>query len=339
MFKRVFKIIAVIAVIVATGVTVGAYVLWQDMQTALDKPIEITKSEIYQLQRGTNVRTLSKAMAQNGWVQEALFFEIEARRQKLANHLKAGSYEINPGDTPRGLLGKFADGETAKFFISFIEGMTLKQVLAVTSANPLLLQTLGELNESEIIEAISPADKESLEGWIFPSTYQFEAHTTDLDILKRAHTKMKEVLAFHWETRAADLPYDSPIEALTMASIVEKETGQAAERKEIAGVFVRRLNKGMKLQTDPTVIYGMGDSFDGNLRRKDLRQDTPYNTYTRYGLPPTPIAMPGEASIEAALHPAPGESFYFVAKGDGWHQFSNTLKAHNAAVRKYQLKK
>jgi len=222
MFKRVFKIIAVIAVIVATGVTVGAYVLWQDMQTALDKPIEITKSEIYQLQRGTNVRTLSKAMAQNGWVQEALFFEIEARRQKLANHLHAGSYEINPGDTPRGLLGKFADGETAKFFISFIEGMTLKQVLAVTSANPLLLQTLGELNESEIIEAISPADKESLEGWIFPSTYQFEAHTTDLDILKRAHTKMKEVLAFHWETRAADLPYDSPIEALTMASIVEQ---------------------------------------------------------------------------------------------------------------------
>ena len=201
-----------------------------------------------------------------------------------------------------------------------------------------LRQTLAGTDESALITMLS-SEYQSLEGMFFPSTYFYSTQSSDLDILKRAYDTMQSVLDAHWQRRQPDLPYENPYEALIMASIIEKETGQAAERKQIAGVFVRRLQKGMKLQTDPTVIYGLGEAFDGNLRRKDLRTDTPYNTYTRSGLPPTPIAMPGEASIEAALHPADGKALYFVAKGNGWHAFSATLREHNAAVRKYQLKK
>lgn len=338
MIVRLIKISIVLGFCLAIVIGVGAYVLWNDLQKAMDTPIGINVSEIYELEKGTNVRTLSVAMEERGWIREALFFELEVRRLKLANQLQAGAYQIHPEETPRELLARFIAGDTVKFSISFIEGMTAKQVLAVLAANKALIQTIEDLEEAEIRGKISPS-LVSLEGWIFPSTYQFESDTEDIKILQRAHAKMKAVLDKHWNAREPDLPYASPLEALTMASIIEKETGQAAERKQIAGVFVRRLKKGMKLQTDPTVIYGLGDTFDGNLRRKDLRTDTPYNTYTRHGLPPTPIAMPGEAAIEAALHPADGKALFFVAKGDGWHQFSDDLAAHNKAVRKYQLKK
>lgn len=338
MFLRILKWFSVLFVIVSVFAGAGAYILWQDMQASLVKPLALAEPALFEVPSGTSVRQLSHELAANGWIQEALFFEIEARRQKVSQKLKAGTYELVPADTPLSILKKFTEGDTASFSLQFIEGMTLKDVLSVVSQAQNLRHTEGTISPTELAAQLAP-DQSSLEGWIFPSTYQYSVGDSDVDVLTRAHKKMQAVLTEKWSQRQPELPYERPYDALIMASIIEKETGQAAERKQIAGVFVRRLHKGMKLQTDPTVIYGMGDQFDGNLRRKDLRADTPYNTYTRYGLPPTPIAMPGADSIEAALHPAEGAALYFVAKGNGWHAFSATLKEHNAAVRKYQLKK
>ena len=338
MLKKALKWISVLFVTASLFVLAGVYLLWQDMQAALVKPLPLTKVTLFDVPSGTNVRQLSNTLMANGWIQEALFFEIEVRRQKLAQQLKAGTYELAPGDTPISIIEKISRGDTANFSVRFIEGMSYPQVRQVLSQASNLKRTLAGVDETALL-AMFPTEHESLEGMFFPSTYFYSTQSSDLDILKRAYETMQSVLDEQWQKRQPGLPYESPYEALIMASIIEKETGQAAERKQIAGVFVRRLKKGMKLQTDPTVIYGLGEAFDGNLRRKDLRADTPYNTYTRYGLPPTPIAMPGEASIEAALNPADGKALYFVAKGNGWHAFSATLKEHNAAVRKYQLKK
>ncbi|MEM7465951.1 MAG: endolytic transglycosylase MltG [Pseudomonadota bacterium] len=335
---RVFKFLALLIVIGGVLLAWAAHHLWQDMQAALIKPLPIATTEYFVVPKGMNMRMLANTIAANGWVQEAFFIEIEARRQKVANKIQAGTYELMSADTPLSLLKKVVAGDTASLSFSIIEGMNIRDVMAQLAATPRLKQTLAELSPAEVSMQIAP-EWTSLEGWIFPAIYSYEIGSTDTDLLRRAYSKMQTVLQHHWDHRAKELPYESPYEALIMASIIEKETGQAAERKQISGVFVRRLNKGMKLQTDPTVIYGIGESFDGNIRRKDLRTDTAYNTYTRFGLPPTPIAMPGEAAIEAALNPADGDALYFVAKGDGWHEFSATLKAHNAAVRKYQLKK
>ena len=338
MLGKCLKYLGILTVLVGVFIAGAAYVLWQDMQVALLKPIPIRESMLFDVPIGTNVRHLSNELMTNGWIREAVFFEIEARRQKVAHQLKAGVYEITPQDTPLSMLEKITQGSVATFSLRFIEGMTFREVLAVLADTPHLRHTLKVMDEREIALKLD-AQHDALEGWIFPSTYRYEANATDLSILRRAHEKMHNELQIQWENRQQELPYESPYEALVMASIIEKETGQAEERQQIAGVFVRRLLKGMKLQTDPTVIYGLGESFDGNLRRTDLRSDTPYNTYTRHGLPPTPIAMPGQASIEAAMQPAAGDALYFVAKGNGWHAFSASLREHNAAVRKYQLKK
>ncbi|MGR8948409.1 MAG: endolytic transglycosylase MltG [Gammaproteobacteria bacterium] len=335
---RILKFVAVLMVVVTSCVALGTYYMWQEMQVALAKPNLMHEPVLFEISRGTSVRQLARSVAENGWIADPWFFEIEARRRKISHRLKAGTYEIKPGDTANVLLERFIAGDTVNFSVSFIEGMTLSQILTVLAAAPHIQHTLQDESEEALAAMIAP-QYTSLEGWIFPSTYRYSVGSTDLELLERAHQKMQAVVARHWQAKKEDLPYVSPYEALIMASIIEKETGQAAERKQIAGVFVRRLQKGMKLQTDPTVIYGIKESFDGNLRRKDLRTDTPYNTYTRHGLPPTPIAMPGEAAIEAALQPADGDALYFVAKGDGWHAFSASLEKHNAAVRKYQLKK
>ena len=338
MLIRVIKFFLVLGVILAIcGGTLG-YLVWQEMGAALNKPLEMESAILFEIPRGSNVRQLSNALAENGWLAEPFFFEIEARRLELAQQIKAGTYEVRPGESLLDLLARFTNGDTVSFSVSFIEGTSLRQILSILAKAPHIEHTLGDISQEDLTAMIAP-QQSSLEGWIFPSTYQYPMGAVDIEILKRAYKKMQDVLATQWALKHQELPYASPYEALIMASIIEKETGLAAERKQISGVFVRRLNKGMKLQTDPTVIYGMGESFDGNIRRKDLRTDTPYNTYTRFGLPPTPIAMPGEAAIEAALQPADGKALYFVAKGDGSHAFSATLKEHNAAVRKYQLKK
>ena len=267
---------------------------------------------------------------------------------RFANNtsIKAGEFELQEYESPVTLLKKLNAGKVIQYSVTLVEGQRFTDYLTKLSAQEKLktLNTSGDdkiaYNEN-ILGALKQigVSPEYPEGWFFPDTYRYSQGDTDISILKRAYQKMTRVLDEEWSNRAQGLPYSSPYEALVMASIVEKETGAAFERKTIAGVFVRRLQKKMRLQTDPTVIYGMGEKYQGNITRRDLKTATPYNTYVIKGLPPTPIAMPGREAIHAALHPEEGSSLYFVAKGDGTHQFSDTLEEHNAAVKKYQLKR
>lgn len=310
---------------------------WQDMQSSLDQRIELNASaELFEIERGTSLAKIAQRMEDLGWVKNDLYLRLEARRLNIGAHLKAGLYEVYAGQTPRELLQHFVQGKVKVFQITFIEGSTFAEMRRVMERNERLRQTITGQDDVSVLTRIDSTLTHA-EGHFFPSTYNFSDGDSDLEILQRAHKRMQELLASYWESRVADLPYESPLDALIMASIIEKETGRADERAQIAGVFVRRLRLGMKLQTDPTVIYGLGDRFDGNLRRIDLQTDTEYNTYTRHGLPPTPIAMPGEASIRAALNPATSKFLYFVGKGDGSHVFSKSLIEHNAAVRQFQL--
>jgi UPF0755 protein len=267
-----------------------------------------------------------------------LYFRVLARLDPRSRRLQAGEYRIEAGTTPGGLLALFSSGRVIQYPVTLIEGWTFRQVLDALAGLEYLEQTLSGTSDAAIMARLGRPDLHP-EGRFLPDTYLFPRGTPDVQVLQRALAAMDEVLAAEWAQRGPDLPLGSPDEALVLASIVEKETGLAEERAAIAGVFVRRLRKGMLLQTDPTVIYGLGEAFDGDLRRRDLSADTPYNTYVHPGLPPTPIAMPGRDSIRAALHPADGASLYFVARGDGSHQFSTTLQEHNRAVRKYQLKR
>lgn len=252
--------------------------------------------------------------------------------------LKVGEYEIPSGTPAVDVLLRLASGRTVQRAFTLVEGWSLKQVRAALAAEPRIRQTLGNTGDTALAKNLGIDG--SPEGWFAPDTYHFSPGVTrDVDVLSRALAEQRRRLDAAWNDRAADLPYRSAYELLTMASIVEKETGQARERPDIAGVFVRRLQIGMKLQTDPTVIYGLGDSYRGNITRAHLLQPTPWNTYVIKGLPPTPIAMPGRAAIEAAAHPAPGKALYFVGRGDGSHQFSETFEQHNAAVREYQLRR
>jgi UPF0755 protein len=251
--------------------------------------------------------------------------------------LQAGDYTLNKNVSPYQLLLSLNHGKATQGSITFIEGKTFKQMRAKLAKNDSVKTTITELTDAELMVIVGNGEKHA-EGLFFPDTFYFDRGTTDTVLLKRSYEIMQAKLAEAWANRAPSLPYKNSYQALIMASIVEKETGKASERPEIAGVFLNRLRIGMRLQTDPTVIYGMGDKYDGNIRRKDLTTDTIYNTYTRDGLPPTPIAMPGLAAINAALHPKKTKALYFVGKGDGSHAFSNSLVEHNRAVAKYQLK-
>lgn len=325
-------------VLVALGVCAGgiAWLAWQESERMLARPIALGAPVLYTLEKGSSMTALAREFETHGWVTSGPLFALRARLDGSARGLQAGTYEIAPGDTPRAVLARLLAGRTASFDVTFIEGSRFADMRAVLGAAPHLVRALPDLDDAAVLAALGIGHA-SPEGLFFPSTYRYEAGSRDLDLLARAHRRLHAVLDAAWAARDPELPYASPYEALIMASIVEKETGRAAERRAIAGVFVRRLRLGMKLQTDPTVIYGLGEGFDGNLRRTDLRRDTPFNTYTRHGLPPTPIAMPGAAAIEAALDPAPGKALYFVARGDGTHAFSETLAEHNAAVRRFQL--
>ncbi|MGB0955898.1 MAG: endolytic transglycosylase MltG [Panacagrimonas sp.] len=269
---------------------------------------------------------------------QAIYLELWARLTGDAGRIKSGEYRIEAGNTALSVLRLWVDGAVVLHELQLIEGTRFADALNLVRAHPQLEQTL-EGKSAEAIMRILGRDGQHPEGRLFPDTYRFPKRTRDVDFLRRAMSAMDAVLAQEWEKRAEDLPYDNADQALIMASIIEKETGKPEERQQIAGVFVRRLNKGMRLQTDPTIIYGLGDAFDGNLRKKDLLTDQPYNSYTRHGLPPSPICLPGRAAIHAALHPADGDALFFVSRGDGSHQFSATLKAHERAVRIYQLKK
>jgi UPF0755 protein len=252
-----------------------------------------------------------------------------------ARRIRAGSYEVHSGVTPRLLLDKMVQGAETLETVRFIEGWTLRQLRAELARAPHLKPTTAKLTDAELMRALG-AEGAPGEGRFFPDTYAYSRGVSDLTVLRRAHRTMSERLAAAWAERSPDTPLKSIDEALVLASIVEKETGLPADRTRVAGVFVNRLRIGMPLQSDPTVIYGMGDAFDGNLRKRDLQTDTPYNTYTRPGLPPTPIALPGLASLRAAVRPEPTRALYFVARGDGSSIFSETLADHNRAVNQYQ---
>jgi UPF0755 protein len=267
----------------------------------------------------------------------ALPFVLLAKIMQKESELQAGDYTLNKNVSPYQLMLSLNHGKATQGSITFIEGKTFKQMRANLAKNDSVKTTIADLSDAEVMVVVGN-DEKHVEGLFFPDTFYFDRGTSDIVLLKRSYEIMQAKLAEAWAKRAPGLPYKNSYEALIMASIVEKETGKASERPEIAGVFLNRLRIGMRLQTDPTVIYGIGDKYDGNIRRKDLTTDTIYNTYTRDGLPPTPIAMPGLASIEAALHPKKTKALYFVGKGDGSHEFSNSLVEHNRAVAKYQLK-
>jgi len=274
-------------------------------------------------------------LEREGVVGNARVFWLLGRVLGKGGSLKAGVYTLDKPLTPLALYAKIERGEVSQALVQFIEGWNWREVRAVLAAQPLLKNDSADMSDAELMQAIG-AEESHPEGLLFPETYFYTPHTSDLNVLRRAYRLQHQKLMAACEARAPGLPYRTPYEALIMASIVEKETGAAFERPQIAGVFLNRLRLGMRLQTDPTVIYGLGERFDGNLHKADLQRDTPYNTYTRAGLPPTPIAMPSEAAIQAALNPAKTDALYFVARGDGTHIFSSNLDAHNRAVNRYQ---
>lgn len=292
----------------------------------------------FSVKSGSSLKSVARQLYEEGLLPEPYGFWILGRALGKAGAIQAGTYRLESPVTPLELLDRLARGDVIFMELAFIEGTAFRQWLELLRANPHVRQTLGGKTAAEIAREIGVGEA-SPEGWLFPDTYRFAPGSSDAEILRRAHAAMKKRLSEAWADRDPKLPLASPYEALILASIVEKETGAAAERALIASVFVNRLKAGMRLQTDPTVIYGMAESFDGNIRKKDLSADSPWNTYTRDGLPPTPIAMPGAASLQAAARPAQSDYLYFVSKGDGTHQFSKTLEEHNRAVARYQLRK
>jgi len=286
----------------------------------------------------SGLKSIAQQLVDQRVIKSKWSFILLAKVLNKETYLQAGEYTLNKNVNPYQLILSLNHGKATQGSITFIEGKTFKQMKQRLAKNKAIKSTITGLSDKAVMSIVGQGEKYA-EGLFFPDTFYFDRETEDVVILKRSYAMMQERLEKAWRNRAEGLPYKNSYEALIMASIVEKETGKASERTTIAGVFINRLRIGMRLQTDPTVIYGMGDAYDGNIRRKDLLTDTPYNTYTRAGLPPTPIAMPGLASIEAALHPEKTKALYFVGKGDGSHAFSNTLAEHNRAVVKYQLKK
>ena len=284
---------------------------------------------------GSGVSGAAQQMATAGVPVNPFLFGLLARVTNQAGRIKAGSYELDPDMSPQRLLTRLVKGEFAQDSLTVIEGWTFRQMRQVVDTAPNLKHDSSKLSDEELLAKVT-ADYKAPEGLFFPDTYLFAKGTSDLDIYKQAHEAMAKRLKAAWDKREPGLPYTDPYQALIMASVIEKETGKKNERGMIAGVFVNRLRTGMLLQTDPTVIYGMGDKYQGKIRKKDLETDTPYNTYTRPGLPPTPIALPGVESLAAALAPARTEALYFVSRGDGTSHFSENLNEHNRAVNQYQ---
>ena len=312
--------------------------MWMDYQGALHNPAVPDKTVTIEIEKGDSINRIVDKLVAEQLAIKPFWFKVVAFQLDVLKKLKTGEYELTSGLTVPQILTLFAQGKTKQHIITFPEGWNFKEILHELEKNPSLEHTLNGADLGSVMAKFK-SDMKSPEGLFFPDTYFFEKHTSDLSLLKRAYDKMQQVLQQEWGNKAEGLPFKTPYEALILASIVEKETGSASERPLIAGVFIRRLEQNMLLQTDPTVIYGMGDSYQGDIKAKDLTTATPYNTYVINGLPPTPIAMPGRDALYAALHPDKGDSLYFVARGDGTHEFSANLKDHEAAVDKYQRNK
>ncbi|MCC5958885.1 MAG: endolytic transglycosylase MltG [Ectothiorhodospiraceae bacterium] len=316
---------------------IAAGVLYLDYQRWLESSVHEREDPLYvDVPPGTSFRALVGQLEREGLVDRPRYFEFMARQSGQAGRIQAGEYNVPAGATPPDLLRQLVEGRVIQYRFTLIEGWTFRQLRTALEADPRIVNTLDGQDDEAVMERLGRADTHP-EGWFYPETYSFTRGTTDEQILRRALTAMEGQLERIWEQRHEGIPLEDPYEALILASIIERETGQPHERGKVAGVFTRRLELGMRLQTDPTVIYGMGDSYDGRIRTRDLRTDTPYNTYTRHGLPPTPIAMPSGAAIAAAVNPEPGDALYFVSRGDGSHHFSATLEEHNRAVRRYIL--
>jgi UPF0755 protein len=293
---------------------------------------------VYLIRSGSNIKSISQDLAREKIIDDPWLFILLAKLRGMETRVRAGEYHLQPGLTADELLEKFTQGNAIQYKLTIIEGWSFRQMLAAIAEDPIIESTLQGNTDAEIMVLLGQPGQHP-EGLFFPDTYRFPKGTSDLDFLKRAYQVMQKHLEREWTQRVPGLPLKSSYEALILASIIEKETGAGFERPLIAGVFIERLKRKMRLQTDPTIIYGIGPDFDGNIRYRDLRKDTPYNTYLHAGLTPTPIALPGIDSIRAALHPATTDALYFVSKGDGTHQFSATLEEHNAGVSRYQLNK
>jgi len=332
-FARVMTILVLLIVI--AGLAYGVY----DFNRFARTPLQVTtQGDSIDIARGSGFRNIVTELQQRGLSEtNGLYWRLLAEQMRVAGKLHAGEYAINAGLTPRQLLANMAAGKVMQRNFTIVDGWTFAELRQALATADKLKHDSGALDEVSLMQKIG-ASGEAPEGRFLPETYAYVKGDSELDILKRAHGAMVKTLDALWPLRDKDLPLATPYDALILASIVEKETGRPDERPRIAGVFVRRLEDHMMLQTDPSVIYGMGAQYTGNIHKTDLTTDTPYNTYTRAGLPPTPIALPGKPAIEAALHPSAGSDLYFVARGDGGHVFASTLEAHNRNVDCYQRK-
>lgn len=334
MLRLMAKLLLSGVLVLIMGIASGYWLINDYMDTPLPGG---SAPQVILVPNGSSLSKLAHQLADQGLLKWPEMFIAYSRLTHQTN-IRVGEYQLNPGDTPRMFLERLIAGQVIFYQVTFPEGLNIREWLSLLRAETKLLQRLEGVSSQDLLQQLS-LDVGHIEGWFFPDTYSYSAGDSDRDVLLRAHLRMQKVLEEEWQHRQADLPFHSSYEALILASIVEKETGVESERDQIAGVFVRRLKRGMRLQTDPTVIYGLGDQYRGNITRRHLKQSTPYNTYLIKGLPPTPIAMPGRGAIHAALNPADGDALYFVAKGDGSHYFSATLDEHLKAVQRYQLQR
>ncbi|CAD5107801.1 endolytic transglycosylase MltG [Zestomonas carbonaria] len=332
MIRRVLLLLEVGLLLAGLLVATAA---WQQ-RAALQQPLAVAGERLVEVPAGATPGGMLNRLESEGVLHGAFWLRLYWRFNLAEQPLHSGEYRLVAGQRAIDLLDLWRRGEVVQYSLTLVEGWNFRQVRAALARQDKLKQTLANVSDAELMARLGRPGQHP-EGRFFPDTYRYVQGTSDLDLLKQAHARLEEVLADEWQGRSGDLPYGDPYQALIMASLIEKETGVPEERKQIAGVFVRRLRMGMLLQTDPTVIYGMGERYNGRITRADLREPTPYNTYVISGMPPTPISMVGREAIHAALHPQPGKSLYFVARGDGSHVFSDDLDAHNRAVREYQL--
>ncbi|HZX24353.1 MAG TPA: endolytic transglycosylase MltG [Woeseiaceae bacterium] len=327
-------VMAALAGMLALAVALGGTLLWA--RAELHRPLALEAPAVVEIPPGTPLARVAADLESRGMLGHPAVLSWYGRLTGEAARIKAGEYVLQPGLSAAEALAKFVAGDVRLYSFTIVEGWTTAEAVRALQEHPSIVATLRPYEPEALLEAVE-AGEDHPEGLLFPETYHFPRGSEDVTILRRAYALMQEQLLAAWQSRRDDIPLDSPYEALILASIIEKETARDDERRRIAGVFTRRLERGMRLQTDPTVIYGLGEDWDGNIRRRDLRSDTPYNTYTRAGLPPTPIALPGRASLDAAVDPAPGEALFFVATGepDGSHDFSVTREEHEAAVERY----
>ncbi|WP_223668839.1 endolytic transglycosylase MltG [Kangiella shandongensis] len=330
--KKFFLVILIILIAFA-GVT--AY-FWQGFKAFAKQPLGLNQE--LTVVAGETATGLGQQWYEEGRIDNFYYYQLLMRMKPGLRDIKAGNYRVTADMTVVDVLQKLVAGDVITYQVTLVEGANIYELLDAMARHDDLVHTIDTKDYFDVWQQLNFTGKDYPEGLFFADTYQFTKGDSDIDILKRAHNKLQQVLVDEWSQRAKDLPYEQPYEALIMASIIEKETAVPSERAEIAGVFVRRLKRGMLLQTDPTIIYGLLPDFDGNIRRRDIHNPHQWNTYVHKGLPPTPIAIVGRDAIHAALQPVPGETLYFVAKGDGSHHFSKTLAEHNRAVRRYQLK-